>query len=193
MGEIRPEVEVLPIIAAFSRHAEALDAARDYIQNTWGGVALVSPDYSFQETDYYEAAMGRDLIKRFYAVDHLADPAQLADWKLQSNRWEAAYAKMAAVEESRPLNIDPGYLTLAKLVLATTKDHAHRIYLRDGIYAEVTLSYHQRRWRSHPWTFPDFRREDYHSFLSQCRDYLRSLTRGAKLRDEPPRGEEGSR
>ena len=70
------------------------------------------------------------------------------------------------------MNIDPGYITLAKLVLASTKDHAHRIYLRDGIYAEVTLSFHQRQWRPHSWTFPDYARADYREFFMRCREYL---------------------
>jgi hypothetical protein len=73
----------------------------------------------------------------------------------------------------RPLNLDPGYLGLGKLVLASTKDHAHRLYLSRGIYAEVTLNYQDRGWRHHDWTFPDYRRADYQQFFSQCRDYLR--------------------
>jgi hypothetical protein len=72
------------------------------------------------------------------------------------------------------LNLDPGYITQAKLVLASTKDHAHRIYLADGIFAEVTLSYKHRRWQPHEWTFPDYRRDDYQAFFTQCRDYLRA-------------------
>jgi len=74
---------------------------------------------------------------------------------------------------TRPLNLDPGYLTEAKLVLASTKDHAHRIYLGRGIYAEVTLHYQNGRWQSHDWTYPDFQRPDYHLFFSQCRDFFR--------------------
>lgn len=74
---------------------------------------------------------------------------------------------------ARPLNLDPGYLTEAKLVLASTKDHAHRIYLSQGIYAEVTLSFRRGHWRHHDWTYPDYRRADYHAFFTQCRDYFR--------------------
>jgi hypothetical protein len=80
--------------------------------------------------------------------------------------------------EPRPLNLDPGYLTPAKLVLASTKDHAHRIYLSRGIYAEVTLFYKDRHWQPREWTFPDYRRADYQEFFSQCRAYLRGGTPG---------------
>ena len=72
----------------------------------------------------------------------------------------------------RHLNLDRGYLTPAKLVLASTKDHAHRIYLRDGIFAEVTLVYRQRKWQPLEWTYPDYRRDDYQAFFTQCREWL---------------------
>ena len=71
--------------------------------------------------------------------------------------------------EPRPLNLDPGYLSLAKLVLASTKDHSHRIYLGQGIYAEITLYYSQQRWQARPWTFADYRRDDYQQFFFQGR------------------------
>jgi hypothetical protein len=71
------------------------------------------------------------------------------------------------------LNLDPGYLTPAKLVLASTKDHAHRLYLARGIYAEVTLYFKGRRWQYRDWTFPDYRRDDYQQFFSACRELLR--------------------
>ena len=69
----------------------------------------------------------------------------------------------------RPINIDPGYVTPAKLVLATTKDRAHRIYLGRGIYAEVTLTYAKKAFQSMPWTYPDYRSEPYRRFFEQVR------------------------
>jgi hypothetical protein len=89
-----------------------------------------------------------------------------------TNRWEEEYAAASDHAESRPLNLDPGYLTLGKLILASTKDFAHRIYLARGIYAEVTLQYKHRRWQHHEYTFPDYRRADYQQFFSECRDTL---------------------
>ena len=91
---------------------------------------------------------------------------RLADIKRQTNAWEAEYAALGLHPEPRPLNLDPGYITLAKLVLASTKDHAHRIYLGDGIYAEVTLAYRDRRWQPLEWTYPDYRRDDYQQFFT---------------------------
>lgn len=177
MGEIHDPQPGLLILAGFSRYSAALSWARDEAANAWGPVGVTSDSFDFVETDYYEATMGPGLKKIFFAFENLIDPEQLAELKRQTNCWEDTYAKMASHPEPRPLNLDPGYITLGKLVLASTKDHAHRIYLSHGIYAEVTLQYQDRRWRRHEWTFPDYRRVDYQAFFSQCRDYLRRRQR----------------
>ena len=91
-----------------------------------------SDPFDFTETDYYTATMGEGLKKQFLAFERLIDSSELASIKRETNDWEAEYAALGRHAEPRPLNLDPGYLTPAKLVLASTKDHAHRIYLRDG-------------------------------------------------------------
>ena len=146
--------------------------ARARAIETWGDVALESPAFEFTETRYYEASMGPDLRKVFFTFARPLDPADLPEIKLMTNAWEQEYAQSAGHAEPRPLNLDPGYLTLGKLVLASTKDFAHRIYLRQGIYAEVTLYYKHHHWQHHEYTFADYRRADYQEFFSRCRDYL---------------------
>jgi len=171
----RPTVHppVLLILAAFSRHGQALDWARRRAEQAFGPVALESDPFAFDQTDYYEATMGPGLIKRFFAFERLVDPAGLPEIKLLTNAWEDELAAQGAHAEARPLNLDPGYLTLAKLVLASTKDFAHRVYLRDGIYAEATLHYRHGRWEPHAYTFPDYRGTKYHEFFDRCRAWLR--------------------
>jgi hypothetical protein len=173
MGEPSPPEPALRLLAAFSRHGEALDWARARGEETWGPVALASPAFDFSQTDYYEATMGPELKKIFFLFADLCDPATVVDAKLQTGDWEHEYTATGRHQEPRPLNLDPGYVTSAKLVLASTKDHAHRIYLSRGIYAEVTLYYRDRAWQHHPWTFPDYRRADYQEFFAEARDYLR--------------------
>ncbi|MCI0332127.1 MAG: DUF4416 family protein [Planctomycetes bacterium] len=163
---------MLQVIAVTSRYDEALKAALEAEAECYGPVALVSEAYRFTETEYYTATMGPDLRKQFLAFQWLMDPGNLAYVKRQTNEWEALYASMGRHPEPRPVNLDPGYITPAKLVLASTKDHAHRIYLRDGIYAEITLTYRQRKWQPMEWTYPDYRRDDYQKFFTQCRDWL---------------------
>lgn len=172
MGEISPHVETLLLVAATSRYPEALAWGLDRAREAWGAPALVSDRFDFTETDYYRDSMGTDLKKEFWAFPPAFDPADLPETKSRTNDWEAAYAKLQRHTEKRPLNLDPGYLSPAKLVLASTKDHSHRVYLRAGVYAEVTLHYRSKSWRPREWTYPDYRRADFHEFFTRCRELL---------------------
>ena len=173
MGQIATHRPVLLIAAAFSRHPEALDWGKQQAEQAWGSVALASDLFDHHETHYYDASMGEGLKKTFWAFERLVDPAELPDLKRHTNILEDVYKQVMDHPVPRPLNLDPGYLTEAKLVLASTKDRDHRIYLRDGIYAEGTLYFHQGTWKTRPWTYPDYQRADYHEFFSRCREYLR--------------------
>ncbi len=178
MAEPNPPCPALLLVAAFSRHEAALDWAQQRLVETFGPLVLQSPAFQFVETDYYEPTMGAGIGKKFFAFEQLVDPGGLVQWKLQTNDWEQEYGRSADHPESRPLNLDPGYLTLGKLVLASAKDFAHRIYLTEGIYAEVTLFFTQGAWEPHRWTFADYRRADYQEFFSECRQYLHDRLRG---------------
>jgi hypothetical protein len=182
MGDISEPELVLLVLAAFSRYPAALDWALERAATAWGPAALASERFAFVETDYYEPTMGPGIEKCFWAFGRLIDPGRLVELKLQTNAWETEYAEWGGHAEPRPLNLDPGYLTPAKLVLASTKDHAHRLYLSRGIYAEVTLFYKDRQWQHRDWTFPDYRRADYQQFFSACRDDLRRRQRQERQR-----------
>jgi hypothetical protein len=172
MGDIRAPSPVLLLVAATSRYMDAIDLGREQCEDRFGAALAVSKTFDFTETDYYAAEMGENLKKQFWAFEQI-DPGRLAVIKRQTNAWEAEYAALRRHPEQRPLNLDPGYITLAKLVLASTKDHAHRVYLGDGIYAEVTLMYRGGGWQPSGWTYPDYRRVDFQEFFSHCRDLMR--------------------
>jgi len=158
MGEINTPKPALLLIAVSSRYDEALAWTEQRTVSEFGPVRQKSEAFDFTETDYYQATMGSELKKQFLVFDTLVDPAALPQIKHATNAMEQEYALQCDHAddhpEPRPLNLDPGYLTLAKLVLASTKDHSHRIYLADGIYAEVTLNYRKRGWQSSDWTYP---------------------------------------
>lgn len=162
------------IMATISRYDEAIAWAAQRAEEEWGAVALTSDPFMFDNTYYYRDTMGVPLKKVFLAFETLIDPDRLAAIKRLTCQWEEEYNAAANVPEQRALNLDPGYLTEAKLVLATTKDRDHRIYLSQGIYAEITLHYYQHEWNCHRWTYHDYRREDYHEFFTQCRSAIRS-------------------
>src|SRR5262245_26420948 len=114
MGEIHEPAPVLLIVALTSRHDTALDWARERIPSQHGPLALTSDAFDFTETDYYAATMGGDLKKQFVACQRLIDPGELARIKCDTNAWETEYAALDRHPESRPLNLDPGYITPAK-------------------------------------------------------------------------------
>src|SRR5262245_55106791 len=109
MGSINPPSPVLLILAAFSRYDEALGWARARAEAEWGPVALASERFRFDATDYYEASMGPEILKCFFAFERLIDQAALVERKIQTNEWESEYAGTGGHAESRPLNLDPGY------------------------------------------------------------------------------------
>ncbi|MGD0516972.1 MAG: DUF4416 family protein [Thermoguttaceae bacterium] len=172
MGQPTSHSPALLLLAAFSRYEEALHWTKQRAEALWGPIELESPAFEFSETEYYTSTMGPGLKKVFFAFKQPFDPADLVDVKLLTNAWEDEYTALAAHPEHRPLNLDPGYITLGKLILASTKDFAHRIYLNRGIYAEVTLYYKHNRWQHHDCTFADYRRDDYQRFFTLCRETL---------------------
>ena len=176
MARPRPTPPALLLAAVFSCHREAIAWVGQQMRLEWGEVGLTSPLFEHAETSYYASEMGQPILKQFLVIDRLWDPADLARCKLQANDWEATLASSGQFPQPRPVNIDPGYLTLGKLVLASAKDRAHRIYLRDGIYAEECL-YYGGGWQSRPWTYPDYQRPDFQQFFSQVRRRLKELIR----------------
>jgi hypothetical protein len=179
MGAIASHRPVLLLVAAFSRYDDALDWGRRQCEAAFGPIAVESERFEHNETTYYEREMGTGLRKTFWAFERLVDPAHLVDAKLTTNGWEAEYSAAADKPEPRPLNLDPGYLTEAKLVLVSTKDRDHRLYLDRGIFAENTLFFRAGGWQLRPWTYPDYQRADYHLFFTRCRDYLRQRYRSS--------------
>lgn len=177
MGRPTTHQPVMLILAVTSRYPEALRWAAEHAAQAWGPLADQSEIFDFSETDYYQTTMGDDLKKQFLAFERSINPARLPDIKLQTGDWERQYAQQAGHAEPRPLNLDPGYLTAAKLVLASTKDHCHRLYLDRGIFAEVTLYFSQGRWRHREWTYPDYRRDDFQAFFLRVRESWRRRAR----------------
>ena len=173
MADVRFVEPVVRICAVITRYDQARTWAVDRLTESWGNCVLKSDLIPFQAGGFCTPTMGTDLQKMLVAVAGFSDPGELADWKLQTNDWELQYAGQSSHDEPRPLNLDPGYMTQAKLVLATTKDRDHRIYLRSGMFAEVTLTYVGRQWQHHRWTYPSYRTAEVAQFASQCRDLLR--------------------
>jgi hypothetical protein len=184
MAEPRLPVPALLVVAVFSRHLEALAWARNRLEENFGPVALASEPFVFDQTRYYEASMGADLRKQFLTFANLVAPDRLAEIKLLTNVMEEELASAGRYPDARPVNLDPGLLVLGKFLLATTKDQAHRVYLRDGIYAEVTLRYHAGAFEPWPWTYADYRQPAVQAFLQQSREDYRLRLRTVEQKGE---------
>jgi hypothetical protein len=173
MAEPRIPDPVLLVVAVFSRHSQLRHRARTRLEEDFGPVAGVSPSYEFNQTTYYQPTMGPELTKEFLFFRDLVDPDCLAAVKLRTNLLERELAVESPGRESRPLNLDPGILTLGKFHLATVKDQAHRVYLGQGIFGEVTLRFQDGEFAPCPWTYADYRQPLVLDFLKEARDFYR--------------------
>jgi hypothetical protein len=180
MSAVRPRDPVLLIIAAFSRHPAALTWAAERLTADFGPIARVSEPFDFIQTTYYQRTMGAELRKQFLVFHDLVEPHMLAAIKLRTNALEDELAATQQFPEPRPLNLDPGVLALGKWMLATTKDQAHRIYLCDGIFAEVTLRFQGDSYETWPWTYADYRLPEVIAFLNESRAYYRGRLKEVK-------------
>ena len=137
----------------------------------------------FTFTDYYCDEMGDTIYRQYLSAERLIDMGELPAVKHRTNQLEVEMAKVDGIgRRRRQANIDPGYVTQSKLVLATTKDYSHRIYVADGIFAEVTLCYRRPDgFQAFPWSYPDYARQEVYSFFNAVRDTYRR-----QLRDTDP-------
>jgi hypothetical protein len=147
---------------------EQYTRARSLIEKRYGKADLESPAIPFTFTKHYAAEMGERLTRRFCSFPRLICPSQLASIKLWTNRLEERFL----LSGNRRVNLDPGYVDMAKLVLASTKDFSHRIYLDKGIHAEVTLCYSckSKSFKPWEWTYPDYRTPEYISIFNAVRE-----------------------
>jgi len=172
VGKIKEPLPVKLIASIFTSSEELLEEAKIRMSQEFGPVDYESELLPFDHTTYYAAEFGEGLKRRFVAFERLVHPGELAEIKLLTNALEMEWA----VEGKRRINIDPGYVSHAKLVLATTKNHAHRIYLGQGIYAEVTLHFRDGTFRAWPWTYPDYASSPLVAIFNQIRAlYVRQL------------------
>jgi len=169
MGEVRPVAPVKLVCGIIAVRGRVLGEAQAALSERFGPVDLESDCVSFDFTDYYRAEMGPGLIRKFLSFAQPIAPFELAGIKRAALALEDRFAVQDRDTRRRRVNLDPGYLAADKLVLATTKDFAHRMCIGNGIYAEVTLQFSRGRCVCREWTYPDFRSGAYDEFLLRVR------------------------
>ena len=174
MGQLTAPKPVKLIIGIICNDSELIDKVLLQLEGLYGKIDSKSDLMDFDKTIYYNEEMGQGLKKIFVSFEKLIKPEDIIDIKLKTNEIEDSLTYHNT--SNRRINLDPGYISAANLILATTKDFSHRIYLGRGIFAEVTLIYSKGRYNILDWTFPDFRQEKYHRYFIKVREiYFRGF------------------
>ncbi len=172
----RPTLPKL-IIGFIFKEEGIVNRSKGLLKKRFGKIDFESEGMPFGHTDYYKNEFGTSLKRKFISFEKLIQPEDLPRIKIATNKIEKKLSKMS----KRSINIDPGYLDLAKLVLASTKDYKHRICLNRGIYAEVTLFYENGSFRPWQWTYPDYKTSGYIDIFNSIRQiYSGQLKTGRK-------------
>ncbi len=164
----RPERALLFVATLFSED-EVYRRAREDLVRTFGEASLESECLPWVHSDYYRDELGWPIKRRFLGFSEGFSTESIREAKLLTMELE----KRFSVEGRRRINLDPGYVTEAKVVLATTKNYPHRIYLGSGIYAEVTLHYRRGAYRPHEFTYRDYGTPEYLGIFHEMRNILR--------------------
>lgn len=176
MGIAREPKPAKYFVALLSWSLEHLSRAEIDLAAILGAVDGRSESLSWNVSSFYEKEMGAGLLRRFISFERLASPEKLAEVKLATQQWEGNNRGSLAGPCGRQVNLDPGYIEAGKLVLATTKNASHRIYLRAGIYAEATLLYYNGGFHGCPYTYPDYLWPQTLEFFTRLRAlYLQQL------------------
>lgn len=158
-----------------------LEKALDILEQKYGRIDIQSTRFHFDITDYYEEEMGGPIFRLFITFDRLIQPDDIAEIKVETNEIESQMIK----DQGRKVNLDPGYMDYDKIVLASAKYNGQKIYLNQGIWADLTLYYKDNAYHPYPWSFPDFKNGLYDDFFLK----VRARYKGQRRRQERKRKE----
>ena len=169
MGATKKTLPVKLVIAFIFKDAGPLKKAKLHLRKQFGEIDFESEILPFTYTAYYKSEFGKNLVRQFIGFRTLIFPQHLVKIKILSS----AIEEKLAHKGRRKVNIDPGYVSLSKFVLASTKDYTHRLYLGRGIFGEITLIFQGKTFRPWDWTYPDYRSSPYISILNHLRELYR--------------------
>ncbi len=181
MGIVTTPQPVKAVIGVLTAEPCLLSTVYLELTQRLGPIDFTSELLPFASTNYYAAEMGPDIHRQFISFERLIDAGTLAEIKLFTNKVEQNFRIKKPEGDARRVNLDAGYLCLAKLVLASTKDHAHRIYLCDGIYAEITPRFYRKTFQPWEWSYPDYRLPTYIAIFNKIRAIYRGQLENAEI------------
>lgn len=179
MGTLTEPKPVKLFVALLASSEDLFGPVETRLAALFGTLETASPVRTWEMTDYYAEEMGKGLRRKFVSLAPLASPEKLPEIKLAARNVEAEYRSTGGERRGRRVNADPGYLDLGKVVLASTKNAPHRLYLRAGVYGEVTLLYRNGAFHPLDYTYADYRWPETLAFFADLRArYLRQLKQG---------------
>lgn len=173
MGIAKRPLPARLVMGFLAKDASLVERIRPRLERIYGEESEVLAAFPFRFTNYYQDELGNSPVRAFVAYKRLIERETIPDIKLQTNAIELEFAGECRTGALRPVNLDPGYITLGQFFLATTKDQRQRVYLRDGIYVEPTLYFQDGHFHAFPWTYRDYQSAEYISFLESVRKSLK--------------------
>ncbi len=171
MGVIKPPEPALLFVSTLYRSAEIFNQSKLILESNFRDILYLSPSLTWDYSSYYKNEIGWPLFRQILFFKNLIDPVLLVDIKLKTNKIESTFI----LDGRRQINLDPGYLTLSKIVLASTKNYAHRLYLGKGIYGEITLIYKDATYSPHLFTYRDYQDKSHIDIFMQARELLKKM------------------
>jgi len=179
-----PSESALLFVSTLSRSADSFNHAKEILENNFGDILVISSSLPWDYSSYYKDEIGWPLFRQIIFFKNLMDPCLLVDIKLKTIEIES----LLSLDGKRRINLDPGYLTLSKVVLASTKNYAHRIYLGKGIYGEITLIFKEGTYSPHIFTYRDYQDKSHIDVFIKARALLKKIsltTQAAKCHSQP--------
>ena len=172
MGELRTPAKVKIIVGILAKDAQSVEAVRATLRERFGEEDLHLEPFTFTFTNYYIDEIGSAPVRAFFSYETLVERETIVDIKLWTNDIELEIAEKNGTPGLRPVNLDPGYMTLGQFFLATTKDQRQRVYMQRGIFVEPTLYFQDGHFHAFDWTYRDYQSEKYIQYLEQVRARL---------------------
>jgi hypothetical protein len=172
VGAIKPPESALLFVSTLYHSEDIFNQANVILENNLGDVLYLSPPLTWDYSSYYKDEIGWPLFRQIIFFKNAIDPGLLVDMKLKTNEIESAFT----LNGRRQINLDPGYLTLSKIVLASTKNYAHRLYLGKGIYGEITLIYRDGTYSPHLFTYRDYQDKTHIDVFIKARALLKKIS-----------------
>lgn len=182
MGTPHPPEKALLFMAILFARKEVIDSSLPILGEHFGNILIESPESAWSHSHYYDRELGTPVFRRFIFFSSLFDASTLPEIKLETNRLEDAFSENG----KRRINIDPGYITSSKVVLASAKDYSHRLYLGKGIYGEVALYYQGNKFNPMPYTYQDYREPKGLDLFEKARKELKKMTGSVRQAPDCP-------